>query len=305
MSNPAQPGGPPPWINHDMQRRIPWRDQDIVISVPVKSGTTWTMNIVHQLLSGGDADFLDIYAEVLWLEFVNRPGMPVEELIERVARMPADRPRAFKMHSAPPELDYVAPGADRDVRYVVVMRNPEEALVSMKHFLDQHSDAWFELWQIPRAAIVRPDFESFYRDVAEASGMNRGLFEFLNGWWPLRHQPNVLCMHYADMTRDHEGTLRRVADFIGVTPDAASWAAIREYTSFAWMKRHNVKFDGVTLGETPILNPGAMVRKGQAGGAHADGMTATIAADLRALGASMCPDERALRWFYTGGTLPP
>ena len=26
-----------------------WREGDIVVSVPGKSGTTWTMNIVHQL----------------------------------------------------------------------------------------------------------------------------------------------------------------------------------------------------------------------------------------------------------------
>jgi aryl sulfotransferase len=55
------PAGPPPWINETIQQGIQWRDGDIVVAVPPKSGTTWTMNIVHQLRSGGDALFADIY----------------------------------------------------------------------------------------------------------------------------------------------------------------------------------------------------------------------------------------------------
>ena len=46
MSRPGE-GAPPPWINESMQQLIEWRDGDIIVSVPVKSGTTWTMNIVH------------------------------------------------------------------------------------------------------------------------------------------------------------------------------------------------------------------------------------------------------------------
>ena len=41
MSTPSKKGGPPPWIDPAMQQQIKWRDKDILISVPVKSGTTW------------------------------------------------------------------------------------------------------------------------------------------------------------------------------------------------------------------------------------------------------------------------
>ena len=135
-----------------MQQHVEWRDKDILISVPVKSGTTWTMNIVYQLLTGGDPDFEDIYAEVPWLEILTRPGMPLQELLDRVDTMRRDRPRAFKTHSAPPVLPYVEPGGTKDVRYIVVLRNPEEALVSIKPFLEKHTDEWYELWQVPKRA---------------------------------------------------------------------------------------------------------------------------------------------------------
>jgi hypothetical protein len=56
------------WINTALQTKVAYRAGDTMISVPPKSGTTWTMNIVHQLRTGGDADFLDIYREVPWVE---------------------------------------------------------------------------------------------------------------------------------------------------------------------------------------------------------------------------------------------
>ena len=57
------------------------------------------MNIFHQLRTGGDPDFKDIYAEVPWPEFKERPDQPDEELLERWRQLPS--PRAFKSHSIP------------------------------------------------------------------------------------------------------------------------------------------------------------------------------------------------------------
>lgn len=296
-------GSLPPWINPAMQAGIAWRDRDIAIAVPPKSGTTWTMNIVYQLLSGGQAEFEDIYAEVPWIEFVSRPGMPAGELMARLEAMPTAQPRAFKTHSDPTTLGYLPPGGEKDVRYVVVMRNPEEALVSMQPFIAQHTDEWFALWQAPRAAFEYPDFPRFYAGFVEKTQMHRGIFEFLNGWWPLRHAPNVLFVHFGDMKRDLDAATRRIAEFLSLSPSPAEWARISEYTSFDWMKRHDIKFDGVTLSAVPLMNPGSMVRRGHAGGAKEDGMTATLAGELRALGEALCQDTAALRWLYQGGPI--
>lgn len=300
----AAPPAGVPWIRPEIQQQIAWRDGDVVISVPAKSGTTWTMNIVHQLMTGGTDAFEDIYAEVPWIEFLPHPSLTPEAVVARVAAMPRDRRRAFKTHSAPPELPYLAPGHGPAVRYVVVLRNPEEALVSFRPFLEKHADDWFALWQMPRAALCRADFETFYHEVVDAHGMQGMFFGFLAAWWPLRHAPNVLFLHYADMKRDHEGSIRRIAAFIGAEPGAARWPAVLEYTSFAWMKRHEAMFEARSTGPVPPLRPGAMVRQGEAGMARADGMTAAISAHLRELGARICPDPAARQWFYEGGALP-
>jgi hypothetical protein len=298
------PHAGPPWIQPEIQQKITWRDGDVVISVPAKSGTTWTMNIVHQLMTGGTKDFRDIYEEVPWIEFLGFPGQPHQDVIDRVDAMPTSKRRAFKSHSAPPQLPFIKSGSGQDVKYIVVFRNPEEALVSFRPFLEQHSNEWFDLWQVPRQAMCRSDFPSFYHEVIDGHHMQGMFFGFLAAWWPLRHEKNVLFMHFSDMKRDLEASVRKISNFIGVEPTANEWPTILEYTSFAWMKQHEDKFEARTASEVPILKSGAMIRKGETGKAESDGMTKEISRHLLDVGSRICPDPAAVNWFYKGGQLP-
>jgi hypothetical protein len=297
------PAGPPPWIDDTIQQQIEWRDGDIVISVPPKSGTTWTMNIVHQLRTGGDPAFVDIYAEVPWLEIVPRPGARIEDLVAAFDRMPRDQRRAFKSHAAPPMLPYHPAGSEPDVKYIVIARNPDEALASFRPFIAAHSDAWFDLWQVPREAIVGPDLETFFAGLG-SQALAPMVFGFLAAWWPLRHEPNVLLVHYADLKRDHEASIRHIADFLGYAPTDAQWAAILEYTSFSWMKAHEDKFELRTVAEVPILDPGAMIRKGKIGASAEDGVTPQLSEAIAAIGRSILTDPEAFDWCYRGSAVP-
>jgi hypothetical protein len=287
----------------EIQQHVTWRNGDVIVSVPVKSGTTWTMNIVHQLREGGDPHFDDLYVEVPWLELVHGPSATREQRLALLDRMPLERRRVLKTHSPPGPLPYQAPGVSPDVRYVVVVRNPDEAVASMHPFIAAHSDAWFELWQTPRGAFVRPDFRSFYYDVAQHV-FGPMIFGFVAAWWPLRHRPNVLLLHFADMKRDHEGVVRRIAAFLGLEPPPERWPAILEYTSFDWMKANEHKFEIQTAAQVPVLDSGAMVRKGKAGAAHEDGVTAEISAEIARLGRTILADPAAFEWCYRGGPLP-
>lgn len=298
-----RPGGPP-WIRPEIQEGMSWRDGDVVISVPPKSGTTWTMNIVHQLLMGGVSDFEDIYVEVPWMEFLSYPGQPYQEVLDRIDAMPVERRRAFKTHSAPPVLPFVRESSGKDVKYIVVLRNPEEALVSFRPFLEQQTDEWRHLWGVPKEASTRPDFNSFYYEIIDALGSQRRFFGFLDAWWPLRHEKNVLFLHYSDMKKDHQGAIGSIAGFLGIRHRPEQWDAIYKYTSFDWMKQNEHLFEMRTLCEVPVLKSGGMVRKGRAGEAKSDGMTDEISQHLRQVGRQICVDEQAVNWFYDGGALP-
>jgi hypothetical protein len=292
-----------PWINPEIQQHVQWRDGDIVVSVPAKSGTTWTMNIVHQLRSGGDPDLDDVYREVPWLEFVPGPTATPDELVRRIDSMPPRPRRAFKTHSAPEALPYHAAGSGTDVQYVVVVRNPDEVLASFYPFVGAHSAEWFALWGIDKQAFVPPDIEAYFETLGKAM-LPGGMFGFLAAWWPLRHAPNVLLMHFSDMKRDHEGSVRRIADFLGFEPAAEQWPAILEYTSFPWMKLHEHKFEIRHAADVPVLDSGAMVRKGKIDAAHEDGVTPAMSAELKAIGQEMLADRQAFEWLYFGGALP-
>jgi hypothetical protein len=295
--------GGPPWLNPELQKQVVARDGDVWIAVPFKSGTNWMMNIVHQLLTGGDADFDSIYKVVSWPEFVERPGQQPQEVLDRIAAIPTSQRRAIKTHAGPPALPFVKAGSGKDVKYVVVARNPEEALVSFKLFLEQHTDAWYDLWKVPKAALTRPDFSAWYREIADPKGILGMLFGPIAAWWPLRHEKNVLFLHFADLKRDLGAATRKVADFLGVTPSDAQWSKINEHVSFDWMKRNESKFD--TLANTPVrvLESGGMVRKGKTGTSREDGMTDEIAQHVRVAGSKIVGDEAALAWMYGGGTV--
>ncbi len=306
MSGPAEgeaPGGPPPWIDETMQQRMAWRDGDVVVAVPPKSGTTWTMNIVHQLRSGGDAGFADVYAEVPWIEFVPNPTADRDAIVAALDAMPHHRFRAFKSHALPGTVPYFAPGDGKAVRYIVVVRNPDEAVASFYPFINAHADGFFEAWQVPRRAIAGDSFEEFFAGIG-SHGIAPWIFGFVAGWWTLRDQPNVLLMHYNDMKRDHEGSVRRIAEFLGIELPAEQFADVLEYTSFGWMKAHEDKFEARTVSNPTLLDPGAMIRKGQAGAAADDGITPEISAAIERIGQGICTDPVALAWCYRGGPLP-
>ena len=51
-----------------------------------------------------------------------------------------------------------------DVKYVIVMRNPEEAVVSFKPFIEAHNPKLWELWGAAemRDKFVKPTFQQFF-----------------------------------------------------------------------------------------------------------------------------------------------
>jgi hypothetical protein len=297
------PPGAPPWIDDTIQQRIEWRDGDIVVSVPPKSGTTWTMNIVHQLRSGSDARFADLYLEVPWLEFVPSPNSNLDDLVSSFDGMPRDKRRAFKTHAAPPTLPFQRADDGPAVQYIVVARNPDEAVASFRPFIDAHSDAWFDLWHVDKTALLGPDFETFFAGMGSHALVPR-IFHFVASWWPLRHEPNVLLIHYADLKREPDASVRRIADFLGFDVPDAQWPAILEYTSFKWMKQHEEKFELGGVAEVPILNRGAMIRKGRVGASAEDGVTPQISETIAAIGTTILSDPAVFDWIYRGGLTP-
>lgn len=223
------------------------RPTDVVISPFAKCGTTWLQQIVHGLRTRGDMDFDDISRVVPWIEVGTDLGIDLD------AEQRAE-PRAFKSHLP---WGLVPKGG----RYIVSLRNPGDAAVSMYRFM--------EGWFLEPGAISIGDFvrqQYLERDRSD------GYWAHLLSWWEHRHDENVLLLAYEEMKDDLPETVRRVAEFIGVPLDDELLEIVVRQSSLAFMTEHKSKFDDLLDRERSErvigLPPGsdsAKVREGSVG----------------------------------------
>jgi hypothetical protein len=61
-------------------------------------------------------------------------------------------------------------------------------------------------------------------------------WENIRSWWEIRHLPNVMIVHFAELKRDMGGKMREIADFLGVPVAPETWPEIEQLCSFEWMK---------------------------------------------------------------------
>ena len=240
------------------------RPTDLFITPYGKSGTTWLQQIVHGLRTRGDLDFDDISRVVPWLETAYDLGLDLN------AEQKAN-PRAFKSHLSWHEIP-------KGARYLVSLRNPKDALVSGYRFMEGW---WFE----PGAIAI----DEWAREGFMNPEEGKGYWVHLISWWEQRERAGVLLLSYEQMKRDLAGTIRRVADFIGVALDDELLAIVSHHSSFAFMLAHKDKFDDKLMRERSEkmagLPPGsdsAKVRKGEVG-EHRHELSPEIIAGLDAI----------------------
>ena len=224
--------------------KLKLRPDDVIISPFGKSGTTWLQQIVHTLRTRGDMDFDDISRVVPWIETSSALGIDLDAEQK-------SNPRAFKSH-----LDYET--IPKGGKYIVSIRNPEDALNSMYKFI--------EGWFIEPGSISLEEF-ALKRFIASQS-----YWKHLASWWTHRNDTNVLMLCYEQMTVDPDALIRRVAEFIDVPLDDELLAITLEHSSFSYMLEHKDRFDDAlmrALSETkanlPKGSDSSKVRKGKIG----------------------------------------
>ncbi|MBI3249345.1 MAG: sulfotransferase domain-containing protein [Deltaproteobacteria bacterium] len=234
---------------------------DVIITPYAKSGTTWVQQIVHGLRTGGDTDFSEITAVIPWIEMAHDLGMDLEQ-------PQAAQPRAFKSHLS---WELVPKGA----RYIYVMRDPKDVLVSMYHFLEGW---WFETGTIAMAEFAQAQFLNPKRA--------NPYWAHIRSWWPHRHDPEVLFLCYEDMKQDLPGTVQRIAAFIGCALDDELFDLVVRQSSIEFMSAHKRQFDDHLIREARDtlcgLPPGgdsSKVRTGNVGD-HTRELSAEIIAEL-------------------------
>lgn len=224
------------------------RPADIVVATYPKCGTTWMQQIVHGLRSRGSMDFEEISQVIPFIEMEAMFGLDFE-------RPQVAEPRAFKIH-----LSWEL--APKGGRYIYVMREPGDALVSLYHFLN---GAMFE-----RDAINLEDFALEF--FMKTSPFGR-YWEHVRSWWEQRQNVDMLLFCYEDMKQDLEGTVRRVAAFMGLEGDEELIALATRQSSFEFMRAHEHQFDEHPMAQRlsalggPPVERMTKVRSGKTGSA--------------------------------------
>lgn len=211
------------WITvHADSRRwaaVDARPDDIVISTPPKSGTTWMQGIVYSLLwPRGDGPAFDGITP--WIDM---RLFPIEDV---AADVEAQTHRRFLKTHTPADCLAI----DDDVSYLVVYRDGRDALVSWANHRGKMRPEVIEALN-ERAAGDGLDPLDPYLDVDDLDVLfDEWLVEcssvrHLASWWPLRDLPNVCFVHYADLLADLGGEMRRIAEFLQLDIPDDAWPA--------------------------------------------------------------------------------
>ncbi len=211
-----------------------FRDDDIIIASYAKSGTTWTQQIIGQLLFDGDPD-VDVAEMSPWLDL----RVPPKEV--KLPLVDAQTHRRFlKTHLPVDALVFSA-----QARYLYVARDGRDVVWSFYNHHVNANASWYEALNDTPGRVGPPigpppdDVRVYWRDWLEKDGYPWWPFwENVRSWWAIRELPNVLLVHFEALKRDLDGEMRRIAAFLDVPVKAARWHDIVEHCTFDWMKRH-------------------------------------------------------------------
>jgi len=209
-----------------------FRNDDIVIATYGKSGTTWMQQIVGQLLFDGDPE-LNVSELSPWLD-LRVPPAPV-----KLAAVEAQTHRRFLKTHLPVDALVYSPRA----KYIYVARDGRDVIWSMHNHHFNANAMWFHMLNEtpgrvgPPIAPADPDLRAYFRTWLECNGAPFWSFwDNVRSWCAIRHQPNLLMVHFEDLKHDLPGEMRRIAAFLDIAVDEERFPAIVEHCTFDWMK---------------------------------------------------------------------
>jgi len=277
---------------------FPFREGDIVISTPLKSGTTWAQMMCALLVflaPGLPAPLSELSP---WLDWQRTTRDEV------YAQLAAQEHRRFiKTHTPLNEM-----AIHPEVTYIVVARHPLDAAVSLCHqeYLPNKSPHRSPAGQ--RADSPEPgqlgdrvhEWLLRWIDTDDTSSVNRdslpSVVGHLTDAWARRGEPNVVLLHYDDLSADLEGEMRRLAARLAVTVPEEKWPGLVEAATFKQMRAAADQLQPLPgMGEK---HQAMFFRRGTSG-AGRELLTAAELARYHAQAARIAPPD-LLAWLHRG-----
>ena len=222
--------------NHHMDSTrwngFPYRDDDVIVATWAKSGTTWTQQIITQLIFEGREDVV-AHEIAPWLDMRIMPWPETLQALEAQTHR-----RVIKTH-----LPVDALGLSPLARYIYVARDARDIAWSMHNHHRAFNQGFLDELNAVPGRVGPPlepttlDARDYYNLWIEADGAPFWPFwSHIQSWWDVRHLPNVMLVHFAGLKADMAGEARRIAEFLGIEVSPEVWARVLEHSSFDWMK---------------------------------------------------------------------
>lgn len=224
--------------NHHMDStvwdRFAFRDDDIIIGTYGKSGTTWTQQIVGQLVFAG-AEGVKVAELSPWLDL----RVPPADV--KFKALAAQKHRRFIKTHLPVDAFVYRP----QNKHIYVARDGRDVVWSLYNHHVKANDAWYEAMNDtpgrvgPPIGRPDPDIRAYFLNWLDNDGAPFWPFwENIRSWWEIRDLPNMLLIHFNDMKRDMPGAIATIADFLEIDLDDETFETVCEHCSFDYMKRN-------------------------------------------------------------------
>lgn len=208
------------------------RQGDILVCTPPKCGTTWTQTMTAMLLNGKTDLPERVSVMSPWVDAnFSAPEDVAADLTKQSGR------RVVKTHT-PADGFPVWNG----VTVIAVYRHPLDVFFSLrKHALNMKDNPDHPMKRPISEALASflstsYDFEDFDRD--SLATIARHYHETVQS----NRLPKLELFHYADMIADQRGTVKRLADFVGVGSDDDLIDQITTATGFETMRAEAHKY---------------------------------------------------------------
>lgn len=223
-----------------------FRDGDIVISTPPKSGTTWMQMICVLLVFR--CPKLDRPLDELspWFDALTLPRESVVATLEAQQHR-----RIIKSHTPLDGLPF-----DTRVTYVCVARDPRDVCFSLSNHLanvdvgavrraqeDAGLDAAGAASELAESATEAADKRDWFRHwiedptpVTDAPPSLRTTLLHFGTFWDKRELPNVILVHYDDLKADLPAEMRRLARQLGIDVPESAWPSLERAATFESMR---------------------------------------------------------------------
>jgi aryl sulfotransferase len=214
-----------------------FRDDDVIVGTYAKSGTTWTQQIVGQLIFQGRDD-VAIHEISPWWDMRIIPPEAREAVIAQTHR------RVIKTH-LPADALVMSPKA----KYIYIARDGRDVVWSLHNHHTGFKPEAYDLFNNTPGLVgdplppVDPDIRRYFLNWLEKDGAPFWSFwENIATWWAIRDQPNVRLVHFNRLKADLEGEMRSIADFLDIDVPEDRWPTLVRHCTFEHMKANAPRY---------------------------------------------------------------